>query len=67
MRDSLLTPLEVAEIFRVDDSTVRRWCAEGRIGAVKLPTRGFRISRAEVDRILSTEVIVTRAEALNEG
>ena len=30
--ESLLTPGEVAEMFRVDPRTVTRWARDGRIG-----------------------------------
>lgn len=33
--DPLLTPAEVAAIFRVDPKTVTRWAAEGRITCVR--------------------------------
>lgn len=38
----LLTVGEVAKQLRVDDTTVRRWIAQGTLAAVTLPTRGAR-------------------------
>jgi excisionase family DNA binding protein len=35
--DRLLTPGEVAAIFRVDPKTVTRWAKAGRIPAVRTP------------------------------
>jgi excisionase family DNA binding protein len=35
--DRLLTPGEVAEVFRVDPKTVTRWAAAGRIASVRTP------------------------------
>jgi excisionase family DNA binding protein len=35
--DSLMTPAEVAALFRVDVKTVARWAAAGRIPAVRTP------------------------------
>jgi len=33
--DRLLTPGEVAALFRVDPKTVTRWAAAGRIGSIR--------------------------------
>jgi excisionase family DNA binding protein len=43
--DSLLTPGEVASLFRVDPKTVTRWAASGRITSLKTPGnhRRFRV------------------------
>lgn len=35
--DRLLTPGEVAEVFRVDPKTVTRWALAGRIASVRTP------------------------------
>jgi len=45
-RDCLLTPGEVASLFRVDPKTVTRWAAKGRIGSIRTPGghRRFRLS-----------------------
>lgn len=53
----LLTVSEVADIFRVDDTTVRRWIKGGALQAVILPhsengRQMYRILRETVDRIL---------------
>lgn len=47
--DPLLTPAEVAEIFRVDPKTVTRWAAAGRLGSIKTlgGHRRFRTSVVE--------------------
>lgn len=34
-RDQLLTPGEVAALFRVDPKTVTRWAQEGRLSALR--------------------------------
>lgn len=39
----LLTVAEVAEIYRVDPETVRRWLKAGRLNYVRLPGGGYRI------------------------
>ncbi len=55
--NDLLTVSEVADILRVDDTTLRRWIRRGALEAVVLP-RGngrriiYRIRRATVDALL---------------
>lgn len=52
----LLTVAEVAEILRVDDTTVRRWVKQGVLEAVVLPhvntRQGYRIKRDTLNRVL---------------
>ncbi len=58
MEDELLTVREVAEIFRVDDTTVRRWIKEDALEAITLPhlneRQGYRIRRSVVNTILQS-------------
>ena len=42
---------EVAALFRVHISTVRRWIALGSIRAIRLPGGAYRVPVEEVDRI----------------
>ena len=55
----LLTVSEVARMFRVDDTTVRRWIKQGALEAVPLPKRGarqgYRIRRETVDKFFSNQ------------
>ena len=37
--DRLLTPGQVAALFRVDPKTVTRWASTGRIGSIRTPGR----------------------------
>ncbi|GLV59126.1 hypothetical protein KDH_59540 [Dictyobacter sp. S3.2.2.5] len=52
----LLTVSEVADILRVDDTTVRRWVKQGALEAVILPhvneRQAYRIKRETLDRVL---------------
>lgn len=48
-----LTYAEAAEILRVSVRTVSRYVADGRIGAVTLPTGRPRLRRADVEALLS--------------
>ncbi len=51
-RDRLLTPGEVATLFRVDPKTVTRWAAAGRIGSIRTPGGHRRFREAEVHALL---------------
>lgn len=45
---TLLTPAEVAELFRVDPKTVTRWARAGRISAIRTPGGHRRYSAEEI-------------------
>lgn len=53
MPSELLTAKEAADLLRVSRGTVTRWVRLGQLQAVRLPSGGIRIPRAEIDRILS--------------
>lgn len=53
--DELLTPGEVAKMFRVDPKTVTRWAKQGRIGSVRTVGGHRRYKRTEVLELLSVE------------
>lgn len=48
----LLTPGEVAALFRVDPKTVTRWAAAGRIGSIRTPGGHRRFREDEVKALL---------------
>lgn len=50
--DPLLTPGEVADLFRVDPKTVTRWAAAGRITSVRTPGGHRRFRKSAVDSFL---------------
>lgn len=56
--DRLLTPSEVAEMFRVDPKTVTRWAQAGRIPSVRTPGGHHRF-RASIVRALLAEEVLT--------
>ncbi len=62
----LLTVSEVAEILRVDDTTVRRWVKQGALEAVILPhvneRQAYRIKRDTLNRVLGDAAIPSLAE-----
>jgi excisionase family DNA binding protein len=52
MKDDLLTPAEVARIFRVDPKTVSRWAIAGKISSVRTLGGHRRFYRSEVERAM---------------
>jgi excisionase family DNA binding protein len=55
--NDLLTVSEVAEILRVDETTVRRWVKIGALEAVVLPhlnkRQAYRIKRDTLEKLLA--------------
>lgn len=49
----LLTPGEVAALFRVDPKTVTRWAASGRLSSLRTPGGHRRFRADEVRRFLA--------------
>lgn len=62
-QDQLLTPGEVASLFRVDPKTVTRWATAGRIGSIRTPGGHRRFRESEV-RTLLAELTNTIDEGL---
>lgn len=57
-RERLLTPGEVATLFRVDPKTVTRWASAGRIGSIRTPGGHRRFRESEVRALLRGEEIM---------
>lgn len=55
LTDPLLTPAEVATLFRVDPKTVTRWAAAGRLESIKTPGGHRRFSAGQVYALLVAE------------
>jgi excisionase family DNA binding protein len=53
--DRLLTPGEVAALFRVDPKTVTRWAASGRISSIRTPGGHRRYREAEIRALLGLD------------
>lgn len=51
--ERLLTPGEVAALFRVDPKTVTRWASAGRIGSIRTPGGHRRFRESEVRHMLA--------------
>ena len=52
-REALLTPGEVAALFRVDPKTVTRWAQDGRLTCIRTLGGHRRFRAAEVHALLS--------------
>jgi excisionase family DNA binding protein len=52
--ERLLTPSEVAALFRVDPKTVTRWAAAGRISSIRTPGGHRRFRESEVQTLLAS-------------
>lgn len=65
--DRLLTPGEVAALFRVDPKTVTRWAAAGRIGSIRTPGGHRRFRESEVRALLEGEGLMPPEETSSES
>lgn len=59
----VLTVIEVARIFRVDPTTVRRWVKTGALEAITLPHVGgkqaYRIKRSTLEEFVGKDLLST--------
>lgn len=51
-QDTLLTPAEVAVLFRVDPKTVTRWAKSGKISSIRTLGGHRRYRESEVQQLL---------------
>jgi excisionase family DNA binding protein len=65
--DRLLTPGEVAALFRVDPKTVTRWAAAGRIGSIRTPGGHRRFRESEVRALLEGEGVLDDFDDASAG
>jgi excisionase family DNA binding protein len=59
--DTLLTPAEVAALFRVDPKTVTRWAKAGKISSIRTLGGHRRYHEAEVRALLDGQLPPPRA------
>jgi excisionase family DNA binding protein len=52
-REELLTPSEVASLFRVNPKTVTRWARAGKLNAIRTLGGHRRFRRSEVEQFLA--------------
>jgi excisionase family DNA binding protein len=62
--ERLLTPGEVAALFRVDPKTVTRWAASGRISSIRTPGGHRRFRESEVRALLGGDAAETSETAV---
>ena len=55
--EALLTPAEVAALFRVDPKTVTRWANDGKLTSLRTPGGHRRYRESEVRNLLGGEGI----------
>ena len=55
--ERLLTPHQVAEMFRVDPKTVARWASKGWIGSIRTPGGHRRFRESEVRALLAERAV----------
>jgi excisionase family DNA binding protein len=65
--EALLTPAEVAAMFRVDPKTVTRWAKAGKLSSIRTLGGHRRYRESEVRALLSGQVPTPRAAADDEG
>lgn len=65
VNERLLTPGEVATLFRVDPKTVTRWATAGRIGSIRTPGGHRRFRESEVKALLN-ELTTEATEPLGQ-
>ena len=51
--EPLMTPAEVAKLFRVTEGTVTRWAQAGKLTQIKTPTNRNRYRESEVRALLN--------------
>lgn len=54
-QETLLTPAEVAKIFRVDPKTVSRWAKAGKITAIRTLGGHRRYRQSEIQAIIKSQ------------
>lgn len=59
--EPLLTPAEVAAMFRVDPKTVTRWAKAGKLNSIRTLGGHRRYREAEVRALLNGDATVTPA------
>ncbi len=62
--DALLTPSEVAAMFRVNPKTVTRWARSGKISAIRTLGGHRRFRASEIRQFLSDAGATTETDAV---
>lgn len=54
-KDRLLTPGEVAELFRVDPKTVARWAQMHKLSSIRTPGGHRRFRESEIEELVNAD------------
>ncbi|CAN5237839.1 hypothetical protein BH20ACT5_BH20ACT5_13320 [soil metagenome] len=65
--ESLLTPAEVASLFRVDPKTVTRWAKSGKLSSIRTLGGHRRYRASEVRSLLTSATIAADAQPRRES
>jgi excisionase family DNA binding protein len=65
--EALLTPAEVAAMFRVDPKTVTRWAKAGKLSSIRTLGGHRRYRESEVRALLSGQIPAPRAALDDEA
>lgn len=65
--EALLTPAEVAAMFRVDPKTVTRWAKAGKLSSIRTLGGHRRYRQSEVRALLTGQVPSQRTGSADEG
>lgn len=63
--DRLLTPSEVAELFRVNPKTVTRWARAGKISAIRTLGGHRRFSESEIRKLMEAGTQAAQVEIVH--
>lgn len=66
IRDEILTVPEVAKYLKVSQTTVWRWCNDGKLLAFKVG-KNWRIHRLEIEKIVGRRLDMLNDEAVTGG
>ncbi len=66
-QENLLTPSEVAALFRVDPKTVTRWAKAGKLTSIKTLGGHRRYKESEVKSLLKTITSITTGTTPNSS
>ncbi len=65
--EALLTPAEVAAMFRVDPKTVTRWAKAGKLSSIRTLGGHRRYRESEVKALLTGQIPVQRSSVEDEA
>lgn len=65
--EALLTPAEVAAMFRVDPKTVTRWAKAGKLSSIRTLGGHRRYRESEVRALLTGQMPTQRVSSDDEG